>query len=300
MDQKCFSIVRGNVIRATRLDACGRIDDGPCASVVTDGFISIAYTSRVTESEAIVLTKANGKTCVNDAPPPKWEGWGVTGTFCEVNPLLFEMLTGQEVLYNAEGLPIGFNAEEGVNLAGRGVALELWSDVPSDACDPDDVNAQGAYGYSLLPFLQGGVLGDRTIENAGITFTIQGMNTRKGAAWAEGPYDVIIGEDGNPGPLLRPVTAKTHEMFFFTSVAPPEPGCSCEASGPAATGATAGTPGTWTPVDSYAQANLAALQASAVVASPATAWTTGQYVVLDDASEAHWDGDSWEEGRAPA
>jgi len=29
------------------------------------------------------------------------------------------------------------------------------------------------------------------------------------------------------------------------------------------------------------------------------AWGTDQYVVLGDGSEAHWDGDSWEAGRAP-
>lgn len=298
MDQKCFSVVRGNVLRATRLDGCGRIDPGPCASVVTDGFITIGYTSRVTESEAIVVTKANGKTCVNDAPPPKWEGWGITGTFCEVNPLLFEMLTGQEVIYDGDGLPIGFDAQEGVNLSGRGVALELWSDVPADACDPEDVNAEGAWGYSILPFLQGGVLGDRTIENGAVTFTIQGMNTRKGSAWGAGPYDVMLGEDGLPGPLLKPVTTKTHEQFFFTSVAPPESGCACEASGPLATGATAGAPGEWTPVDSYAPADLTELQAGTFTASPATAWTTGQHMVLEDGSQAHWDGDSWEAGPA--
>ena len=36
----------------------------------------------------------------------------------------------------------------------------------------------------------------------------------------------------------------------------------------------------------------------AITASPSTAWTTGQYAVLGDGSEAHWDGDSWEAGRA--
>jgi hypothetical protein len=298
MDQKCFSIVRGRVLRATALDRCGRIETGPCVSVVTDGFISIGYTSRVTEGEAINVVKANGGTCINDAPPPKWEGHGITATFCEVNPLLFEMLTGQPVIYDADGVPIGFDAQEGIDLAGRGVALELWSDVPSDACDPDDVNAEGAWGYSILPFLQGGVLGDRTIENAAITFTIQGMNTRKGSAWDVGPYNVMLDETGTPGPLLTPITTKTHERFFFTSVAPPEPGCACEASGPAATGATAGTPATWTPADSYAPETFAALTTANPTASPNTAWTAGQYVVLGDDSEAHWNGTAWAAGRA--
>src|SRR5262245_16623193 len=57
---------------------------------------------------------------------------------------------------------------------------------------------------------------------------------------------------------------------------------------PAATGATAGIPGTWTPAGSRPPATFAAI--TGLVASPATTWTTGQYVVLGDASLAHWNG----------
>lgn len=64
----------------------------------------------------------------------------------------------------------------------------------------------------------------------------------------------------------------------------------------AATGATAGTPGTFTPAGSTAPYDLVDLDL--VSASPATAWTTGQYVVLGDGSEAHWNGTDWVAGRA--
>ncbi|MFE3589405.1 hypothetical protein ACFXOY_18010 [Streptomyces niveus] len=66
--------------------------------------------------------------------------------------------------------------------------------------------------------------------------------------------------------------------------------------GPTATGATAGTPGVFTPSGSAAPYDLADL--ALVTASPATAWTTGQHVVLGDGSSASWDGDSWAEGAA--
>lgn len=64
------------------------------------------------------------------------------------------------------------------------------------------------------------------------------------------------------------------------------------------TGATAGAPGAFTPAGANLPDTLADLQASSIVASPATAWTAGQYVVLGDSSHAHWDGDSWEAGAA--
>lgn len=65
-----------------------------------------------------------------------------------------------------------------------------------------------------------------------------------------------------------------------------------------ATGATAGTPGTFTPEGADAPADITAL--ASVTASPTSAWTTGQSVTLDDGSSAFWDGDSWEEGVAGA
>lgn len=66
---------------------------------------------------------------------------------------------------------------------------------------------------------------------------------------------------------------------------------------PPATGAAAGTPGGFAPVGSTAPANLAAM--TGITAVPATAWTTGQYVVLGDATHAHWTGTAWAAGDAP-
>lgn len=69
--------------------------------------------------------------------------------------------------------------------------------------------------------------------------------------------------------------------------------------GSAATGATAGVPGTWTPAGSTPPATVADLIAgvpNTVVASPATAWTTGQYVQTATAGapgQAHWSGSAW-------
>jgi hypothetical protein len=65
-----------------------------------------------------------------------------------------------------------------------------------------------------------------------------------------------------------------------------------------ATGATAGTPGTWTPANSQPPANLSTAQAAGITASPTTAWTTGQYVATADAAHIHWTGTAWATGPA--
>lgn len=67
---------------------------------------------------------------------------------------------------------------------------------------------------------------------------------------------------------------------------------------PPATGASSGKPGTFTPAGSTIPANLAAM--STVVASPSSAWYSGEYVVLGDASEASWNGSAWVAGRGTA
>jgi len=64
-----------------------------------------------------------------------------------------------------------------------------------------------------------------------------------------------------------------------------------------ATGATAGTPGAFTPAGATTPSNLAGM--SGVTASPTTAWTTGQYVQTGDAVHCFWNGTAWMTGNAP-
>ena len=72
-----------------------------------------------------------------------------------------------------------------------------------------------------------------------------------------------------------------------------------------ATGATAGIPGSWTPSGSTPPASLTALQSGTpvpVTASPATAWTSGQFVqtrTAGAAGRATWTGSGWVGGAAP-
>jgi len=64
-----------------------------------------------------------------------------------------------------------------------------------------------------------------------------------------------------------------------------------------ATGATAGTPGTYTPSGADLPVSIAAMT-GVVLASPTTAWTTGQNVKLDDGSAVHWSSTAWVAGVA--
>ena len=293
---KCFPLVRGRAMRVTALDGCGRPASGACASAVTDGFISVALTAVTDAGTDISVTNASGKVCVREAACPTLTGYTAVISFCEVNPAMYSMLSGQSPVYDAEGTAVGFRVNSDRSACDYGFALELWSSVPSVACDPAAGGAQGNFGYLLLPFMQGGTLGDFTIENGAVTFTINGAATKTGSGWDVGPYDVVADAGGQAGPLLTPILSGDHLHVQYTTVAPPEPACDCDSNGTKATGATAGEPGTWTPPDSYAPTNLQ--DATGVTASPATAWATGEYVVLGDNSHAHWSGTAWVTGDA--
>lgn len=303
MATQCFPLVGGKVMRVTRLDACGRPVFGECASVVSDGFVSIELSAVVDEGDAIDVKNAAGNSCVTRAAKPKLSGYTVNLNFCKVDPDLYALTTNQEVVIDPfTGDTIGFNIDIDIDLDSGGFALEVWSEVPGVACSTTDLSAQGANGYILLPWLSGGVFGDFTIENDAVSFVVQNSATKSGSGWGVGPYNVMYDATGDPAPLALPIGPSQHIRTFLSFIAPPVAGCGCRPvdnpASPNATVGVAGIPGHFTPVPSKRPATLALLQASAITASPTTAWTVDQFVQLLDGSLAHWSGTAWVAGPA--
>lgn len=284
----CFAPVRGRTLRATRLDACGNPAFGPDSVSVTNGFVTVEFTAEQNEIEAIQTQNAWGDYCVDVPAQTKTNGYTVNVTFCDVNPELYSLLSGQPVVLDENDDPIGMDVE--FDRDPGHVALELWTGIASnDACAP---GVTSRHGFLVLPFLQGGALGDFTVENGALTFQITGARTLKGAQWGAGPYDVqSVG--GVPSPLSPPLTDKNVLRIISTTVEPPVADCDATALGVPATDITAGTPATLEPVNSYAPLNLAELTLSAPTADPATAWAANEYVILRDGSRATWDGTTW-------
>lgn len=295
MPNKCFPLVRGRVMRATRLTSCGAVQPHAASAIVSDGFVSVALTANIEEGETITVVNAAGKNCVNDQGAARHLGYGVAITFCNVDPELYAMLTGQSVVLNTAGEAIGFRVNTGVDPASANFALEVWSNVPGVACS----GGATGYGYTLLPFISGGVLGDFTIENGAVTFTLTNAATKDGTAWGVGPYQVADGAGGIPATLATALDSKDHLHVQYTTQAPPTAACASLPSGPKSTTATAGIPATLSPANSYPPTYFSQLATWPLTASPATSWTTGQYVLLGDGSKAHWNGTAWVAGAKP-
>lgn len=224
---KCLSLVKGRRIRVTKLDSCGRPIYGDDSQVTSKGFISVGFTASTVDSDEINVTNASGEVCVFEAAVTSLTGYGVEIAFCEVDPELFALVTGQPVVLGADGSTvIGFDVDTKISLDNSNFALELWAGSPAgDACSTE--GAQGSYGYLLLPFLSGGILGDFTVENAAVTFTLTGANTKEGNSWGVGPYPVMLdgGSPASPAPMASPVSTSTALRTMIVDVAPPEAAC---------------------------------------------------------------------------
>lgn len=295
MTSQPFSLVRGRALRATRLDGCGSPVLGPDSVVVSDGFISVGLTANNEEGETISVTNAAGKVCILDEPTPTFTGYTVEVAFCGVDPDLFSLMTGQPVVLNAAGdTAVGIRVNSKINVNDLGFALEMWSSVPVAACDE---SGEASYGYFLIPFIKGGVLGDFTVENGAINFTLSGASSKDGSEWGVGPYDVVRDETGAAGPLVEPIDSGDHLNLEVTTVPPPTISTTgATALGVPATAGVAGAPGTTNPTNSYAPASFATI--GALTASPTTAWTSGQYITLRNGDTAHWNGTAWVAGAA--
>lgn len=292
MADKDFSLVRGRVMRVTKLDECGNVVPGPRNKVVTKGVISVGFSAQTDEGNTITVTNANGDECIRDQPAPRLTGYTLEIAPCGVIPSLVSIMTGQDLVTDADDDNVGFDIGTDVDLSGVRFALELWSKVPGGAC----IGGIPAYGYFLAPYVQGGQFGDFTWQNDAVNFTVSGAVTQDGNAWGTGPYDVLRDENGDPSPLLSTLSTKKHLRVMQTTLEPPTD-YGVGAVGTLATGATAGIPGTYTPANSYGADDLAGMVG--IVANPAIAWTTGQYVDLAVGTPVYWTGAAWAAGVAP-
>lgn len=189
------TFVRGRSMRVTRTDNCGRVVYGEYNQAISEGIVDTTFTPRTVDTDEINVPNFAGKRCVYEASVTTLAGYDVEINFCAVDFEMFEIITKQTLVFNAFGSVVGIETDTQISLDEEGFALESWIGAQGgDAClNP---NAQGQWGYLLMPRVQGGIVGDITIANDAINFTITGAGTREGNFWGNGPYAVEIGSGG--------------------------------------------------------------------------------------------------------
>lgn len=220
MATKTYPMVRGRMMRVTRLDGCGAPDYGDAGTVVSKGFVTIGVTANINEGQAITITNADGSTAVSDPAVPELENFTLAITYTKVDPDIYALTTGQATVLDASGDAVGFRVNSDVSPTDTAFGLEVWSTVPGEACSTDP-NAQGAFAYILFPYVSGGVISDFTIENGAISFGLANATTKKGTQWGTGPYNVVLDGGSTPSVLLSAAATADHLHVQYTELAPP-------------------------------------------------------------------------------
>lgn len=224
----CFAPIRVPAVRVTALDSCGVVSTATCSSVASNGIITIEQTGEYNERQDFFTLNGDGLPCITDTSPPILKWINLVLTFCNVDPEMFSLMTGEPLVLDDSASPqaIGFRTREGsVNTVN--FAFESWSRISgSNNCAGGVLQ----FGYFLLPWVIEGTVGDLTLQNGVANFVVN-ARTRSSSLWANGPYNIRViqsGPDvGEVRPLLTPIAVGDHRHIQLTTLAPPANACGC-------------------------------------------------------------------------
>jgi hypothetical protein len=181
---QCFTPFQAQVVRATRLDACGAPVHAAKSTIVSDGIIDVQAKRQEDKGDDVIVKKAKGTFSVNESGKPQLKWYDVTLTMTQVDPDLFEMATGQQLVLDKDSNPVGFRVSESIP-TDTGIAWETWTKIATDNGNCGGGSVQ--YGYFLLPRLTQLVLGDFKVDKGAMDCIITG-NTKHNSAWGVGPH----------------------------------------------------------------------------------------------------------------
>lgn len=224
MPTRILKSIKGNVVRLTRLNACGDPIVGSCSSLVSECFISVTLSGEFESGTEFVQKNAWGNLCISDKDADVLKRVNVALQFAELNPDALDFMTDSNTVASG-GNNIG--STWGTAMNQTAFALEVWTKASGAACSP----SSPSWGYFLVPFIKNGKLdGDLTIQNDVLTVSIMGEafpapddGTGK-STWDVSPY--------TPNPFV--VTFPELEVFGFvtTTVQPPTDTAGCVAIAP--------------------------------------------------------------------
>lgn len=223
----CFSVLRLPMIRVTSENSCGTVNTGTGVQITSSGLISVAMAVNQEDRQDYFTLNADAQPCVTNTAPPILKWIDLTITFCNVDPRLINLISGEPLVVDDSTTPvaIGWDTSVGsVNTVNFG--FEGWSRIggTSSACG----GTTTPYGYFLLPWVTEGVVGDITLENGVANFTVT-ARTQAGGNWGIGPYNVQTSNAtatlGNPIPLLSAIGPNVHKRMFVTHLPPPPAVC---------------------------------------------------------------------------
>lgn len=230
MTAVCQAPIQGTTMRVQTVNSCGTPNVGSCVSAVSTGFVSVEMQDQVESGTEIVVLNAAGNMCVNEKSKKQLKWIDVTITFCNVDPELFNLVTGSTLVLDNAAIPaaVGFQTRTG-NYAAGAFGLEVWTNMAQAQCATVGTFSLVPYGYFLLPNIVEGTVGDLKIENGAVSFTVTGR-TKQGTNWGTGPKNVLANmSTGAAEKLLIALPSDVHRHLQWTYLAPPAASCGCAA-----------------------------------------------------------------------
>jgi hypothetical protein len=283
MATKKLKSIKGRVVRVTRLDQCGLPVYGEGGYVVSKGFITVTLGNEYETGEELQQKNAWGEYCVNDKDPDITKWVNVSVQFCEVDPTVLDIIGGANPVVVGDDT---IGATFGQPSTTEAFAIEVWTKKSGqDAC----VGGTVEWGYFVVPFVKNGKLdGDVKIENAPLNVTLVGEGFGAPATWGMGPH--------MDEPMKASFPAGDFWGLVVTNVQPPaETAGAVELYGPI-TAVQAGDIYPAEPTITAESAPMAALLTGlGYIASPATAWGTGEFFTIGT-YRFNWSGSAWAAG----
>lgn len=171
--------ITGVALRVTRLDANGRLLNGPGDSYTTSAFMSVSFTPEYESGDEITQKSASGSVCVTYKAADTLKRITLEVAICEPDPELTSLIAGglllrKSVDYGSAGQAnrsVGWAAPAvGDDSAGNGVAIEAWSLAIKDGRRAGTL----PYFHWVFPYARLNLSGDRVIENGLLASTFQG------------------------------------------------------------------------------------------------------------------------------
>lgn len=184
-------MVRGSVIRVTALDKRGRIPSRVQYAVTNAlATITIDEVSESGANEMIRNEEEERRLLFVRAPQTIRYKAGID--FLRCDPSILSLVSGVPTVTNADGDIVGFDGRS--RLPANAFALEVWTRLTERCAD-----GTPQWGYTVFPYLKGGVLSGFAFSNGLVAFDLVGAQTRRYPGWADGPFgsDMTSGVSGN-------------------------------------------------------------------------------------------------------
>jgi hypothetical protein len=212
MGTECFATVRGSTIRVTALTARGMLPgEGPVRYAVSRSVARVSVNEVSDSGSGGVLRDEHDQPRIGLPDITDGLGYSLDADLMRVDPGLLNLMLAVPLATDAAGNVVGFDASTRLPLAS--FALEVWSKLTGEVCKDGQ-----RWGYTLFPYLRGGVLGGVTFNNGLVSFGMKRSMARKGSLWGPGPYDMSAPFER----LWDPVSRNDWWTMAVTDVPPPD------------------------------------------------------------------------------